>query len=136
MLCQGREYCCVCTVVPNSPKFSPPQMSIWASYFPRWLNQDLSITKIPPAMTGVLGVERGKKQPVSWRSEEPCLVAPEAKDICPKSLPTVTGSGCLLPLGPFQLFPRPLVLSVPAVRVQGPRVESVPGTVSSQGPGD
>lgn len=45
---------------PNLPKFSPPQMSIWASYFPKWLNQDLSITKIPPAMTGVLGARRRK----------------------------------------------------------------------------
>ncbi len=38
----------------SSPKFSPPQMSMWVSYWPRWLNQLLSMTKIPPAMTGVL----------------------------------------------------------------------------------
>jgi len=38
----------------DSPKFSPPQMSMALSYFPRWLNQDLSITNSPPAMMGVL----------------------------------------------------------------------------------
>lgn len=41
----------------SSPKFSPPQMSMWVSYWPRWLNQLLSMTKIPPAMTGVLQSE-------------------------------------------------------------------------------
>ncbi len=46
----------------NSPKFSPPQMSMAVSYFPKWLNQDLSITKSPPAMMGVLRVERVKKE--------------------------------------------------------------------------
>ncbi|TNN41290.1 hypothetical protein EYF80_048545 [Liparis tanakae] len=29
-------------------------MSMWVSYWPRWLNQLLSMTKMPPAMTGVL----------------------------------------------------------------------------------
>lgn len=40
-----------------SPKFSPPQMSMWVSYWPRWLNQLLSMTKMPPAMTGVLQMQ-------------------------------------------------------------------------------
>jgi len=46
----------------NSPKFSPPQMSMAVSYFPKRLNHDLSITKSPPAMMGVLRVERVKKE--------------------------------------------------------------------------
>lgn len=53
----GKQFCISVSFawnILNLPKFSPPQMSIWVSYFPRWLNQDLSITKMPPAMTGVL----------------------------------------------------------------------------------
>lgn len=46
----------------SSPKFSPPQMSIAVSYFPRWLNQDLSITKSPPAMIGVLTHQNTRKK--------------------------------------------------------------------------
>ena len=45
----------------DSPKFSPPQMSMAVSYLPRWLNQDLSITKSPPAIMGVLSERQQKK---------------------------------------------------------------------------
>lgn len=45
----------------DSPKFSPPQMSMALSYFPRWLNQALLITNSPPAMMGVLQGWGGKR---------------------------------------------------------------------------
>lgn len=50
-------------------------MSIWASYFPKWLNQDLSITKIPPAITGVLGDTENEGASVKCGNQEPlfCL---------------------------------------------------------------
>lgn len=40
----------------HSPKFSPPQISMAVSNFPKWLNQDLLITNSPPGRTGVLGI--------------------------------------------------------------------------------
>lgn len=49
----------------NSPKFSPPQMSMALSYFPRWLNQALSITNSPPAMMGVLQKGQGEEDTLS-----------------------------------------------------------------------
>lgn len=45
-------------------------MSMWVSYWPRWLNQLLSMTKIPPAMTGVLQRMRGDKVDYRGRFKE------------------------------------------------------------------
>ncbi len=42
------------------PRFSPPQTSICMSYFPSSSNQDLSMTKRPPAIIGVLKIATPK----------------------------------------------------------------------------
>lgn len=59
----------------DSPKFSPPQMSMAVSYLPRWLNQDLSITKSPPAMMGVLSKEQETTRREGSRRDRVCVAS-------------------------------------------------------------